>query len=389
MIGLQVLSEAPSTSWTTFGVVLAVAVGGALLLHALVYGVLHRIRRRAPEKLPLDGHLISQTDRAMRWTLLAIATQVAFAYLPGLVVPGAHAVLSAVLYIGLVLAVAWLAIETVSAVRHALSYRLDLEKDDNLSERRLLTQVGLVQRLLNVGILLIALAMILLHFEAFRQFGTGILASAGVAGIVLGFAAQRVLGNLFAGIQIAVTQPIRVDDVVVVEGEWARVEEITLTYVVLRIWDMRRLVLPISYFIETPFQNWTRQSAQVIGTAYVRTDYSVPVEDVRAEIGRIVESSPYYDGTVWRLHVTDLGERGVEMRALMTAANADHAWELRCEVRERLLAWLREHHPEALPRTRVVFPEGESFGDDAPAGGDGRQRAAWPADRVAGEVAAG
>ena len=149
MIGLQVLSEAPSTSWTTFGVVLAVAVGGALLLHALVYGVLHRIRRRAPEKLPLDGHLISQTDRAMRWTLLAIAAQVAFAYLPGLVVPGAQAVLSAVLYIGLVLAVAWLAIETVSAVRHALSYRLDLEKDDNLSERRLLTQVGLLQRLLS------------------------------------------------------------------------------------------------------------------------------------------------------------------------------------------------------------------------------------------------
>ncbi len=358
--------------WPVFAVALAVAVGGALLVHAGLYGALHRIRRRAPERLPMRGHLVARTDRPARWTLLALAVRVAYARLPLNAVPELRPVLDAALHVAVVLAVAWLAVRTVGAARHALGERLDLEKDDNLSERRILTQIGLLQRLLHVGIWVVALAAILLHFETFRQFGTGLLASAGVAGIVLGFAAQRVLGNLFAGIQIAITQPIRVDDVVVVEGEWARVEEITLTYVVVRIWDLRRLVLPISYFIETPFQNWTRSSAQVIGTAYVRTDYTVPVEEVRAEVGRIVEASPHSDGEVWRLHVTDLGERGVEMRALMSAPTADHAWELRCEVREKLLAWLREHHPEALPRTRVVFPEA-----DGPPAGDGVRRDVW------------
>ncbi len=361
---LQTFAAPDFDPWPTFGLALGVAVGGALVLHAILYGILHQIRKRSPERLPLRGHLVVRTDRPARWALLVLAARVAYTQLPAGVFPEGRLAIEAILHVALVLAVAWLAVGAVGAVRRALSDRLDIEKEDNLSERRLLTQVGLLQRLLNVGILVVALAVILLHFKAFRQFGTGLLASAGVAGIVLGFAAQRVLGNLFAGIQIAITQPIRVDDVVVVEGEWARVEEITLTYVVVRIWDLRRLVLPISYFIETPFQNWTRTSARVMGTAYIRTDYTVPVDDVRQEVRRIVESSPYYDGTVWRLHVTDLGERSVEMRALMSAANADHAWELRCEVRERLLSWLREHHPEALPRTRVVFPDADGLGGE-------------------------
>ena len=341
-------------AWPAFGVALALAVGGALLLHAAVYGTL---RRMPPERLPLRGHLVRQTRRPMRWALVLGGLRLAVGRLPAEAGLEARAGLESALYIALVVAVAWLLVRAVGAVRLSLGDRLDVQKADNLSERRILTQVGLLQRLITVGIVVVAIGAVLLHFEPVRRIGTGLIASAGVAGIVLGFAAQRVLGNLLAGIQIAITQPIRVDDVVVVEGEWARVEEITLTYVVVRIWDLRRLVLPISYFIETPFQNWTRSSAQVIGTAYLRTDYSVPVDAVRAEVGRIVEASEHFDGEVWRLHVTDLGERGVEVRALMSAANADAAWELRCEVREKLLAWLREHHPEALPRTRVVFPE--------------------------------
>ncbi|PAP78635.1 hypothetical protein BSZ37_03195 [Rubrivirga marina] len=346
--------------WPAFAVGLGLALGGALLLHAVVYGSLHRIRRTAPERLPLRGHLVLQTEGPARWTLALLALRLVLPQLPPEAAEATAPHLATALYISIVLASAWLIMRSVKAVRMSLGDRLDLQKADNLSERRILTQVGLLQRLINVVVIVVALAAILLHFESVRRIGAGLLASAGVAGIVLGFAAQRVLGNLFAGIQIAITQPIRVDDVVVVEGEWARVEEITLTYVVVRIWDLRRLVLPISYFIETPFQNWTRSSSQVIGTVYLRTDYTVPVEDVREAVGRIVGGSEHFDGETWRLHVTDLGERGVEMRALMTASNADHAWELRCEVREKLLAWLRETHPEALPRTRVVFPDADA-----------------------------
>ncbi len=363
--------------WPAFAVALVLALGGALLIHAVVYGALHRIRRTAPERLPLRGHLVLQTEWPARWGLALVALRLVLPQLPPEVDEGTASHLATALSIGLVVAVAWLVVRSVKAVRMSLGDRLDLHKADNLSERRILTQVGLLQRLINVVVIVVAVAAILLHFEPVRRIGAGLLASAGVAGIVLGFAAQRVLGNLFAGIQIAITQPIRVDDVVVVEGEWARVEEITLTYVVVRIWDLRRLVLPISYFIETPFQNWTRTGAQVIGTVYVRTDYTVPVEDVRAAVGQIVEASEHFDGETWRLHVTDLGERGVEMRALMTASNADHAWELRCEVREELLAWLREHHPEALPRTRVVFPDAESdparLGAETERGGRGEE----------------
>ncbi len=336
--------------WPAFALAVAVGVGGALVFHAVVYGVL---RRLPPARPPLRGHLVSGTARAARWALVAAALRVAALRLPAEGPAGVQAAVGAVLHVGVVASVAWLLARAVRAVPRSLADRLDIGKADNLSERRILTQVGVLERLLKATIWVVAVAVILLHFEPFRRLGAGLLASAGVAGIVLGFAAQSVLGNVFAGVQIALSQPIRVDDVVVVEGEWGRVEEITLTYVVVRIWDMRRLVLPIAYFIETPFQNWTRTQAQVIGTVFVHTDYSVPVDDVRAEMGSIVEASEHFDGATWRLHVTELGERGVVLRAMATSTNADHSWELRCELRERLLAWLRETHPEALPRTRI------------------------------------
>ena len=193
-----------------------------------------------------------------------------------------------------------------------------------------------------------------MHFESFRQLGAGLLASAGVLGIIVGFAAQKTLGNLLAGVQIAITQPIRVDDVVVVEGEWGRIEEITLTYVVVRIWDLRRLVLPISYFIEKPFQNWTRTSASILGTVFLHLDYTVPVGAVREELERLVQQSTYWDGEVVRLHVTNTTERTMELRALVSAANSSDAFELRCELREQLVAFLQAHHPGSLPRLRAT-----------------------------------
>jgi small-conductance mechanosensitive channel len=206
--------------------------------------------------------------------------------------------------------------------------------------------------MLTVIVAVIGVAMVLLLHPTFRVLGTGILASAGFAGIVIGIAAQQPVRNLLAGIQIAITQPFRVDDVVIVEGEWGQIEEITLTYVVVRIWDLRRLVLPIGYFLEKPFQNWTRTSSSILGTAFLHLDYSAPIEELRTKLTEIAEASPLWDRRVCVLQVTELKERTMELRALVSASNAGRAWDLRCEVREKLITFLKEEHPDALPRMR-------------------------------------
>jgi small-conductance mechanosensitive channel len=190
-------------------------------------------------------------------------------------------------------------------------------------------------------------------FDSVRQFGASILASAGIAGIVVGFAAQRSIATLLAGFQIALTQPIRVDDVVIVESEWGRIEDITLTYVVVRVWDLRRLVVPITYFIETPFQNWTRSSADILGTVFLYVDYTVPLEPLRAELTRILEQSRFWDGKVNVLQVTDAKEQTLEIRALASAADASLAWDLRCEIREKLITFVQQAFPDSLPRLRA------------------------------------
>jgi small-conductance mechanosensitive channel len=231
--------------------------------------------------------------------------------------------------------------------------RLGLDEADNLDARRIYTQLRVLRGALVAFITFTAIVVMLLFLPGFRQIGTGLLASAGIAGLVIGFAAQRALGNLLAGFQIAVTQPIRLDDVVVVEGEWGRIEEITLTYVVVRIWDERRLILPISYFLEKPFANWTRQTSELLGTVFFYTDYRAPIDALRAELDRIVEASPHWDGRVKGLVVTDCKEGTLELRALVSAKNGGAAWDLRCEVREKLVTFLQQNHPEALPRVRA------------------------------------
>jgi small-conductance mechanosensitive channel len=190
-------------------------------------------------------------------------------------------------------------------------------------------------------------------FEKVRQLGTTILASAGVIGIVVGMAAQKTIGAFIAGIQIAITQPIRLDDVVIVENEWGRIEEITLTYVVVRIWDLRRLVLPITYFIEKPFQNWTRITADLLGTVFLYLDYNVPVDKIREELKKILEESELWDKKVCVVQVTNTTESCIEVRALMSASDASTAWSLRCHVREKLIDFVRDNYPNALPRTRA------------------------------------
>jgi len=238
-------------------------------------------------------------------------------------------------------------------VRDIILSRYDITAKDNLEARRVATQIRVIQRMIVAVIIVLTVAFMLMIFPRVRQVGVSLLASAGVLGIVLGFAAQKTLGNFIAGIQIALAQPIRLDDVVIVEGEWGWIEEIALTYVVVRIWDLRRLVVPISYFTEKPFQNWTRVSADILGSVFVYADYTVPVQAVREELTRLLKGDPRWDKKVNVLQVTEMKEHTVELRALMSAADSPTAWELRCAVREGLLRFLQQKYPQALPRTRV------------------------------------
>jgi hypothetical protein len=230
-------------------------------------------------------------------------------------------------------------------------HRLDVS--DNLQARAIHTQVVVLKKVAVTIIGIFALASMLMVFDSVRQFGASILASAGIAGIVVGFAAQRSIATLLAGFQIALTQPIRVDDVVIVENEWGRIEDITLTYVIVRVWNLRRLVVPITYFIEQPFQNWTRSSADILGTVFLYVDYTMPLEPLRAELTRILEQSQFWDGKVNVLQVTDAKEHTLEIRALASAADASLAWDLRCEIREKLITFVQQAFPDSLPRLRA------------------------------------
>lgn len=257
--------------------------------------------------------------------------------------------------LALIGAVGWFLIQAVQIAQQIVLSPFDVTQPDNLAARKVHTQVKMLARVLYVLIGLLSIASALMLFEEVRRVGTTLLASAGVVGIVLGFAVQRTVANLFAGFQLALTQPIRVDDVVIVEGEWGRIEEITLTYVVVRIWDDRRLIVPLSYFIERPFQNWTRTSAEILGSVFVWTDYTVPVHELRDAVCKIVESCPDWDRRFWNLQVTDATDRAVQLRVLATAGDASKAWDLRCEIREKLIAYLQTHYPHCLPRVRAAL----------------------------------
>lgn len=267
--------------------------------------------------------------------------------------PSLAAAIGQLLGVAWTLGLAWLAARGVLLAEDLLLARFDLSARDNLQARRVYTQVRVANRVLGVALALVTLALVCMRFETFRQLGAGLLASAGVAGLVVGLAAQKTIANALAGIQLAFTQPIRLDDVVVVEGEWGRIEEITFTYVVVRIWDQRRLIVPVVRFLEAPFQNWTRVSAEVWGTAMLYADLTVPVDRVREELARYVAAHPKWDGKVCGLQVTGASERSLELRALVSARDSSALWDLRCDVREHLAAYLRDHLPGSLPRTRA------------------------------------
>jgi len=235
--------------------------------------------------------------------------------------------------------------------------RFRVDEKDNLQARKIHTQLRVVKRIVVIIVVILATGTMLMTFPKVRQLGATILASAGIIGIIVGMAAQRTLGAFIAGLQIALTQPIRVDDVVIVENEWGRIEEITLTYVVVKIWDLRRLIVPITYFIEKPFQNWTRTKADILGTVFIYVDYTVPVDVIREQLQKILQESKLWDKKVCVLQVTNTTERTVELRALMSAADASTAWSLRCEVREKLIEFVRNKYPQALPKLRAEFTQ--------------------------------
>ena len=320
-----------------------------LAVHAVGYAVAARL---------VDGRgrvvaesLVRRTRGPARLLLPVIAVDGAAATsrLPATVATGLERGLGVLV----VLAVAFLVVRLTDVVDDVVLSHFPLDNPDNLKARQVHTQVQVLRRVTAVVVAVLALAVALLSFPPVRAAGAGLLASAGVIGIVAGVAAKPTATNILAGLQIAISQPIRMDDVVVVEGHWGRIEQIALTYVVVRVWDLRRLVLPISYFIENPFENWTKQTADILGWVHLEVDYCAPVEAIRAELHRVLAASPDWDGGTWSLQVTSLGTETMQLRALMGARDSSLAWNLECEVREQLVAFLQDKHPDALPRLRT------------------------------------
>jgi small-conductance mechanosensitive channel len=325
------------------------AVGVVALLawsaHALILWLLHR-------RLSEDARQISQglrrSTRVLAMFGAAMATQPLWQVPAELADPVAHLTRSAFIAI-----FAWVSIAFVTTASYLYLEGHDITSDDNLEARRKHTKIRVLRRSVNITIGIFALGAVLYSIPYFRQFGVSLFASAGVAGLAIGIAARPVLSNLIAGIQLAVTQPIRIEDAVLVENEWGWIEEITATYVVVRIWDWRRLVVPLTYFVEKPIQNWTRQSGSIIGSVFLHLDYKAPIGELREKLNELLDASKLWDGNVRVLQVTEARRDTLEVRALMSAKTSPIAWDLRCEVREKLVAWLQEAHPYALPRTRA------------------------------------
>lgn len=257
----------------------------------------------------------------------------------------------------LIFVVAWIAVQMVKAGAYYLQSKLDVTTSDNLMARKSLTQVKVFKGITNALIVVVSLACALLTFDQARNVGISILTSAGIVGIIVGFAAQKTISLILAGIQIAITQPIRLDDVVVVEGEWGKVEEISLTFVVVKIWDERRLVLPVTWFFEKPFQNWTRNSSEIIGSVMFYADYRFPVQTVREFVPLLLEGNPLWDGRVCSVQVTDMTERHQEIRVLVSSSDSSKNWDLRTEIREKTINYMAINHPEGFVKTRISSTE--------------------------------
>ncbi len=340
--------------WLTSTGILTAVVLAVLLGHRLLYRVLDDISSRTASTLDNSFVRRSRCPAKVILPLLAVMATLPMLHLPSEITrPAKH-----IVGLALIACTAWLLIALMGVIDDAVALRFRVDVKDNLAARRVQTQVRVLQRIVVVVVLIVTTSIMLMTFPSIRQLGASLLASAGLAGLIVGLAARSTLQNLLAGVQVALTEPIRIDDVVIVEGEWGRIEEIHTSFVVVKIWDLRRLVVPISYFIEKPFQNWTRTTAALLGTVFVYVDYTVPVEAVRQELRRILEGSrDKWDGQVCVLQVTDSKEQTLELRALKSAADSGTASDLRCQVREKLVEFLQKNYPQCLPRMRAEIRE--------------------------------
>lgn len=266
-----------------------------------------------------------------------------------------YEILNPISTLGIIISTTWLVILTLKILKNRMLRRYDVNTSDNLKARKIYTQFAVLENIIIFIIVILAIGIALMSFEGIRSVGVSVLTSAGIAGIIIGFSAQKAIGTLLAGIQIAFTQPIRLQDAVIVEGEWGWIEEIALTYVVIKIWDKRRLVVPSTYFIDTPFQNWTKNSADILGTVFLYTDYTVPVDSIREELDRLLENNPLWDRQAKVVQVTDATERTMEIRVLVSAKDSPTAFDLRVHIREKLIDFIKKNYPDSLPKTRIDF----------------------------------
>ncbi len=335
--------------WIWPGAALVGSVILVIVVHLLFYRIAARLAART--RNVFAESITRRTRKPVQVILVLIAVMVCIPAFP--VRLGLADWIERFVGFALVAAFAWAAIAFTGVIEDILTVRFPLAVKDNLTARQVHTRMRVLRHIAVILIGGLAVTAVLMSFPNLRRLGTSILASAGIAGIVFGMAARPTLSNLIAGVQVALTEPIRLDDVVIVEGEWGWIEEIRTTFVVVRIWDLRRMVLPLSYFIEKPFQNWTRVTADLLGTVFIYADYSFPVEALRRELHRILKSTDLWDGKVWGLQVTNATDRTIEMRALMSAADSGAAWDLRCTVREQLIGFMQRNYPSGLPHIRA------------------------------------
>lgn len=358
---LSRIANAPLQTWLGTLIVSAVA----LVFAAAVHWLGSRVLRRIAGPYPRVSVIVRYVRQPALAVILILAAEFVWWQAPDTL--RFISSLRELVAVALIAAITWLSVRCAAAIGEAIIAAHPIDIVDNLQARRIHTQARVLARTVMILIMIVGVGAALMTFPNVRQFGASLLASAGVAGLVAGIAARPVLGNLIAGLQIALTQPIRLDDVVVIQGEWGRIEEITGTYVSVRIWDQRRLIVPLQWFIENPFTNWTRNSSQIIGSVFLWLDFRMPLAPLREELSRIVAPAPEWDGRVQVLQVTDANERAMQLRVLVSSPNSGLNWDLRCRVREGLFAFMNAHYPQFLPRTRAeVSAEPESSAADMP-----------------------
>ncbi|MEH2625366.1 small-conductance mechanosensitive channel [Bradyrhizobium sp. AZCC 1719] len=338
-------------------------VVGAIAVALLVYGIAARIIKRALRmRWPAVTLLLQRVSGPARLALCLVAVALVLPLAP--LNDVLREQLRHFFIVAVIALIGWITVRAVDmgAARYLQRFRLDT--DENFLARKHVTQVRVFKRVIHILIVIIAVSTALMTFESVKQYGVSLFASAGAAGLIVGLAARPLLSNLIAGVQIAITQPIRIEDAVIIENEWGWIEDIASTYVVVRLWDWRRMVVPLSYFIERPFQNWTRDTQSLIGAVTLHVDYCTDVSRIRHRLEEAVRESKLWDGAVVNLQVVEASPRAIELRALVSARSAPQAWDLRCEIREKLLTFIREEMPEAFPRERaMISPRLADFGD--------------------------